>query len=115
MGFQFYIFRRVITAYNETTTKGSQMLQVIDKKTVYVVDFDTMPEIPITGLLPGEAMYKALTGAPWTTGIGISRRRPTYAEALTDAIETGVITKPGKYAIYLVPGTSNYEIYTINE
>lgn len=97
------------------------MHQVIDGKSVYVVDFDTMPQLPITGLTEGEEAYlKTLVEASQPDGItttmaGLLGKHHTYAEALTDAIQTGVITQPGKYAIYLVPGTDDYEIYTIIE
>lgn len=95
------------------------MLQEIEGKTVYVVDFDTMPELPITGLTEHEAGYNTflakivgnLNGLLCT----ITQRTSPYALALTNAIETGVITEPGKYGIYLVPGTLNYEIYRIME
>ncbi len=89
------------------------MQQTIGNKSVYVVDFDTMPELPIKGLTSEELKYRKLLGpianSMWNT------LHPTYAQALTNAIETGVITEPGKYAIYLVPGTANYEVYTIQE
>ncbi len=85
------------------------MQQMIDKKSVYVVDFDTMPEMPITWLTEGEKAYALFTGK---TG---NSHGSTYAQALTDAIETGIITEPGKYGIYLVPGTPRYEVYRINE
>lgn len=93
------------------------MHQRIQGKSVYVVDFDTMPKLPITGLTNAEQVYLNLTGG---AGLSSSRladlsRRITYAEALTHAIETGVITKPGKYGIYLVPGSKSYEIYKIEE
>lgn len=94
------------------------MIQVIDGKTLYIVDFDTMPELPITGLTAEEQVYAELTGD--TPGhrdvmlIGLTTRM-TYAEALTDAIETGVITEPGKYGIELNRITRSYNIYKINE
>lgn len=95
------------------------MNQVIDNKSVYVVDFTTLPELPIIGLTEEEAVYETL----------VSRARgyihpsfdPNYpkvgrhAAALQSAIETGIITGPGKYGIHLIPGTSKYEIYTITE
>lgn len=96
------------------------MHQVIKGKAVYVVDFDTMPELPITGLTAGEQAYVDIRkklfplGAPLLLG-DAGWRRPTYAQALTRAIEDGVITEPGKYGIHLVPGTEDYEIYTIIE
>jgi hypothetical protein len=48
-------------------------------------------------------------------GVPLFRRRGTYAEALTNAIENGIITEPGKYGIHLVPGTNDYEIFNIIE
>jgi hypothetical protein len=54
------------------------MLQTIEGKDVYVVEFDTMPELPITFANEAE--------------------RP-YAVALSAAIHTGIITGPGKYGI----------------
>lgn len=98
------------------------MYQVIDGKGMEIVEFDTMPELPITGLTQGEAAYREmLRVASQPTflhvgfGVKLAFARITYAEALTKAIETGVITEPGKYGIHLVPGTDNYEIYTIVE
>jgi hypothetical protein len=93
----------------------------LNGRTVYVVDFDTMPELPITGLTEEEAAYEnSLEGGSfpqgsfWTLARLFAGRRITYAEALTDAIETGVIFEPGKYGIYLKPGPDReYEIYTI--
>lgn len=92
------------------------MNQTIGGKSVYVVEFDTMPELPITGLTKGERIYKRLT-QPLGPGIGTLGRGIgiTYAEILTAAIETGVITEPGKYGLYRVPGTSNWEAYRIIE
>lgn len=86
------------------------MYQVIKGVPVYVVEFDTMPEMPITRLTAGEFAYKVLTA-----GNIIMQPRISYAIALTNAIETGVITEPGKYGIHLVPGTYNYEIYKVEE
>jgi hypothetical protein len=98
------------------------MYQMIGRKSVYVVDFDTMPELPITGLTEGEKVYeKAIDGASfpqgsfWTLAGMFAGRKLTIAEALTDALETGVITEPGKYGVHLVPGKAEYEIFTINE
>lgn len=96
------------------------MLQTIDNKTVYVVEFDTLPELPITGLTPEEKAYNdfvylaSYPHGPQGTLAALSTS-PTYAEILTDAIQTGVITEPGKYGLYRKPGTREYEIYTINE
>lgn len=98
------------------------MFQVIDNKTVYVVDFDTMPELPITGYIPEELAYenfvKGVVGGNLNgllASYGALRPRMTYANALTDAIEKEIITEPGKYGIYLVPGTFDYEIFKIVE
>lgn len=99
------------------------MHQMIDKKSMYVVNLTTMPELPITGLTPGEEAYLKLIkkdqfrkgGVPSLASMALDGKI-TYAEALTDAIETGVITEPGKYGIYLVPGKKrDYEIYTITD
>lgn len=99
------------------------MLQVIDGLSVYVVDFDTMPELPVTGYTPEELAYenfvKSVVGPNLNGTLGQVcggfRPKATYAKALTDAIETGIITEPGKYGIHLVPGTLDYEIHTIIE
>ncbi len=46
------------------------MQQMIDKKSVYVVDFDTMPELPITWLTEGEKAYQdALYFASYPHGL----------------------------------------------
>lgn len=98
------------------------MHTVIEGKSVYVVEFDTMPELPITGLTRGEQVYRdALYIASYPTGprgtLGGDRElsRPTIAQALTDAFQKGIITEPGKYGVHFVPGTYNYEIYEIIE
>lgn len=76
------------------------MLQTFDGRLVFIVDFDTMPELPIT----------------WNN----SEEEP-YAKALQAAIQDGVITKPGKYGIQIDHGatipeiTSQYTIWTIKE
>lgn len=74
------------------------MLQSVDGREVFVVDFDTMPKLPIT--------WDNLNEQP-------------YAEALAKAIQDKVITKPGKYGIHIEtsidPHTSSYTIYTITE
>lgn len=94
------------------------MYQVINGLPVFVVEFDAMPELPITGLTPGEQTYQSLAylnSYPHGLAASLLNKRPTYAEALTDAIQTGVITEPGKYAIHLVPGTTEYTIYRVVE
>lgn len=52
-------------------------LQTIDGKLGYVVEFEELPPLPVTG-------------------VGLER---PYAEALTDAILNRVITEGGKYFI----------------
>lgn len=102
------------------------MMQKIGNRVVYVVDFAIMPELPITGLTEEEQAkrgYKKLIGNLFGNISGTLMdlcRNPasdqtTYAEALTHAIETGVITEPGKYGIYIVPNSAIYEIYKIVE
>lgn len=54
------------------------MLQTVDGKEVYVVDFDVLPKLPLT--------------------YATEEEKP-YAIALARAIENGTISKPGKYGI----------------
>lgn len=68
------------------------MLQKIDGIPMFVVDLDTMPELPITGANSKERIY---------------------ASALTDAIKSGQITKPGKYGISVDKYRNRYDIYEI--
>lgn len=72
------------------------MLQTVDNRTVFVVDFDTMPTLPIT----------------WNTA-----EEEPYARALVAAIQDGVITKPGKYGIEItyVGSSTHYIIHFIKE
>lgn len=70
------------------------MIQEIDGKTVYVVEFDEMPKLPITGDTVEEMLY---------------------AKAMTQAILDGVISKPGKYGIAVNLTTMNYNVYIIKE
>lgn len=72
------------------------MLQNIDGRDVYVVEFDTMPSLPIS----------------WST----EEEKP-YALALAHAIHTAVITKPGKYGLYIssLDYPMLYSAYTIKE
>lgn len=71
------------------------MLQTVQGKKVFVVDFTELPELPITD-----------DGAP---------ELKLYAEALDDAIRTGLISKPGKYGIQIFPLIKRYEIYEIQD
>jgi hypothetical protein len=73
-------------------------LQTVDGiDNVFVVDFDTMPELPIT----------------WSTA-----EEEPYARSLDDAIRTGKITEPGKYGIvvsYIDDANFNYSLSKILE
>lgn len=95
------------------------MMQIIDGKKVYVVDFDTMPELPITGLTEYEQKYEDLLSTvkgfihksfhPYYSSRGM------YAEALTSAIATGIVTEPGKYGIHIDIETNRWEVFKIIE
>lgn len=61
-------------------------LQTIDGKLGYVVEFDSLPALPVTG---------------------IGYEKP-YAEALTDAIQYGVITEGGKYFIKFTASANDF-------
>jgi len=95
------------------------MHQIIEGKSVEVVDFDTMPELPITGLTQAEAAYENMLSFARGFWNPLQdpryRRNGRYAEALTDAIENGIITEPGKYGIHFIAGTDDYEIFKIIE
>jgi hypothetical protein len=69
------------------------MLQTVQGVKLYIVDFDVMPELPITGI--GE--------------------EAVYAEALTVAIQNGDIVEPGKYGIQVDIETKTYNIFKIVE
>jgi len=71
------------------------MLQVIGGREVFVVEFDTMPELPITG----------------------EGREHHYAMALTAAIRDGIVTEPGKYGVYIQTAHDRtvYGVYRITE
>lgn len=96
------------------------MMQTIAGKTVYVVEFDTMPELPITGLTEEESEYRMFLGRMFGNLNGLladftMRNESKYAEALTDAIETGVITEPGKYGIHIDQQNNRWDVYKIVE
>jgi len=65
--------------YSDTYLRKDIMFHNIDGRKIYVVDFDTMPELPITGV--GEEAI--------------------YAEALTAAIQNKDIVEPGKYGMHI--------------
>ncbi len=88
------------------------MLQIIEGKSVYIVEFNTMPALPIKGVTPGEIAYEALDSYN-RAAFPRLESQGTYAEALTNAIKIGIITKPGKYGIHIVPGTKDYEIFKL--
>lgn len=72
------------------------MRQHIDGYDCFVVDFDTMPKLPIT--------------------YANDEEKP-YALALAAAITDGVITKPGKYGIH-IPADDKpmlYSVFVIHE
>ncbi len=72
------------------------MLQTIQNRLVYVVEFNAMPKMPIT----------------WNT----EEEKP-YAIAFTSAIRSGIITAPGKYGIHLETkkDKDTYNIFKIIE
>lgn len=69
------------------------MLQTVDGKTVFVVDFDTLPTLPIT--------YR-------------TEEEKQYALILARAIQDGVITGPGKYGLEFEHKTLKDVRYTIH-
>lgn len=93
------------------------MLQTINGKTVYVVEFDTMPTLPITGLTEEEQAYnlilQVLCGghAPHHVLTHTSK----YADALNQAFEMGIITEPGKYAIHIHHEEGSFDISRVVE
>lgn len=94
------------------------MLQDVDGKRVYIVEFDTMPETPITGMTQEEAVYQYLVNfATFYAGGSVEwRAAGMYAQALTHALDNGVITEPGKYAIEITdPRDISYMIYRVEE
>jgi hypothetical protein len=73
------------------------MLQTIEGVEVYVVDFDVMPELPIT----------------WQ-----NESEKPYAAALQTAIQDGMIREPGKYGIEIVensPRAFHWRVHHIEE
>lgn len=91
--------------------------QLLNDKIVMVVDFDEMPELPIVGNNHhAKHVYNRFIrkmGAPWVP-VRMDKS-DHYAEALTLAIENGIVPGPGKYAIWLSDDMSRYEIYGITE
>lgn len=75
------------------------MLQIVDGHEVYVVEFEEMPELPIT----------------WDPNK--PEERP-YALVLARAISDKVITEPGKYGLSIEDPTAdvlNWDIFKIIE
>lgn len=73
------------------------MLQTIHGVTMFIVEFDTMPELPIT----------------WS-----NETEKPYALALGAAIATGIVTEPGKYGITVqgdVETNMDYNIWSIKD
>lgn len=96
------------------------MLQNIDGKLVYVVEFDTMPELPITGLTEDELLYEQILnensgGNQTMVTLASLRKGMTYAQILTEAIEVGIITKPGKYGLQKDHEHQRWEVFEIVE
>lgn len=95
------------------------MLQIIEGKSIYVVDFDTMPQLPITGLTEEETIYQnMLSMARGFINANFDPDYPKtgeYAKILTEAIETGIITEPGKYGIYIDREAQKWEVNKITE
>lgn len=70
--------------------------QQFDGKTMYVVDIkDWPPPLPVTA--------------------GTDLALVHYADALTQAIQKGMVTKPGKYAIEVLPVSNWWNVYAILE
>lgn len=81
-----------------------------------VVDLAEMPQLPITGLTESEAFYQRLIFTPNLSLGSLGPQGRTIAKALTNAIETGIISEPGKYGVHWCgPGSLSYEIYKIVE
>lgn len=95
------------------------MYQKIQGIWMEIVDFDTLPELPVTGLTDSEATYEVILskarGFIHPTFDPQFPRTGKTALALTNAIETKIITEPGKYGIQLIPGTLEYVVHTIIE
>lgn len=96
------------------------MLQTIDGREVYVVEFDTMPELPITGLTEEEeqiAWYHKLLNMAGGV-LGFHTYVPTtgdYAYALNSAIMSGMISEPGKYGIHVDKKNQRWDVFKIIE
>lgn len=70
------------------------MIQTVDGKEGYVVEFEEVPVLPITYEKPEEE---------------------PYAMALAAAISKKLLTEPGKYMIVITDEGTNYEIFTLTE
>lgn len=97
------------------------MLQQLNGKTVYVVEFDTIPELPITGFIDEETRYNKILAKFGNCGCTLAaltkprRDRSVYAEALEKAIVQGIITEGGKYAIHIDHATQQWSIFAVIE
>ena len=103
------------------------MYQEIDGMWVEVVDLKTMPKLPITGLTEHEAMehsqyVRFVNTAAWgeayarwnASSNSLANMLPPsgrVARALTAAIESGLITEPGKYGIKV--DDHDYKVFKI--
>jgi hypothetical protein len=91
-----------------------QRIQGVD---VEVIKLDNLPDLPITGLTRVEA-YNQFMRLHNPIGMGAQVGGTpliTYAEALNDALENGIISRPGKYGIWISETAAHYEIYEIKE
>ena len=68
------------------------MKQIVQDTLVYIVEFEQLPKLPIVANDESEV---------------------PYAMALQNAIETGIITKGGKYGIHINPNSMSYMVYAI--
>lgn len=72
------------------------MFQIINGLTHFVVDLQEFPP-------------------PMPINDGGDPALSEYADALTQAIEQGLITEPGKYAIRIQPNTATWQVYKVLE
>jgi len=103
------------------------MYQEVNGIWMEVLEFKVMPELPVTGLTEHEAMEHAryvrfVNTAAWVWAYArwevsfnsLANMLPEsgrVARALTAAIESGLITEPGKYGIEII-NNQKYNVYT---